>query len=73
MLEFLGSLLFAALIIYLAPSLIAVSRNVRGWVDVVLINLLGGWTVIGWFWALYLAINNPTRAEFNRRYGLPDD
>jgi len=37
---------------YLLPSLIAVGRGVRG---VVRLNLLTGWTGVGWFVALAIA------------------
>lgn len=46
-------LVVAALaVFYLLPSLIAITRDVRG---VVRLNVFTGWTGIGWFIALALA------------------
>jgi hypothetical protein len=49
-----GSLLLVAglVVFYLLPSLIALGRGIRG---VVRLNLLLGWTGVGWFVALALA------------------
>jgi hypothetical protein len=49
-----ASLLVAAGLIafYLLPSLIAIARGIRG---VVRLNLLTGWTGVGWFVALAFA------------------
>jgi len=40
---------------YLAPWAVAAVRDVRHW-SVFWINLLLGWTIIGWIWALVMAL-----------------
>ena len=42
---------------YMAPWAVAAVRDVRHW-SVFWINLLLGWTVIGWIWALVLALRS---------------
>ena len=40
---------------YMAPWAVAAVRDVRHW-SVFWINLLLGWTIIGWIWALVMAL-----------------
>jgi hypothetical protein len=42
---------------YMLPWAIAAVRDVRHW-GVFWINLLLGWTIIGWIWALVLALRS---------------
>jgi hypothetical protein len=42
---------------YMAPWAVAAVRDVRHW-GVFWINLLLGWTIIGWIWALVLALRS---------------
>ena len=42
---------------YMAPWAVAAVRDVRHW-SVFWINLLLGWTIIGWIWALVLALRS---------------
>ena len=42
---------------YLLPWAIAAVRDVKHW-GVFWINLLLGWTIIGWIWALVLALRS---------------
>jgi hypothetical protein len=42
---------------YMAPWAIAAVRDVRHW-SVFWINLLLGWTIIGWIWALVLSLRS---------------
>lgn len=55
-----GSVNLAALVVLLAfyflPTIIAFSRRAAARVWVALINLLAGWTVVGWIVALVMAI-----------------
>ena len=41
--------------LYLLPTAIAVSRDAAATTEVVLLNLVFGWTGFGWAWALVLA------------------
>jgi hypothetical protein len=49
------ALLLIAVVLYFIPSLIASSRQVRNRGSVIVINLLLGWTFIGWVVALAMA------------------
>ena len=42
---------------YMAPWAVAAIRDVRHW-SVFWINLLLGWTIIGWIWALVMALRS---------------
>ncbi len=42
---------------YMAPWAVAAVRDVRHW-GVFWLNLLLGWTIIGWIWALVLALRS---------------
>ncbi len=56
-LEILGLLALAAL--HFAPTFIAVSREHPRRIAIFVINLLFGWTVIGWVVALVWALSPP--------------
>jgi hypothetical protein len=56
-------LLVSFTLLYLLPSLVAVFRGVRRSNGLVLLNLLLGWTVLGWIGALIWAVQAETRAE----------
>jgi len=49
-------LLILILVFYFLPSVIASKRNTRHGGTIFLINLLFGWTILGWFAALIWAI-----------------
>lgn len=57
---------FTLLVLYIVPWVIAVSRDLdhHGWI--LALNLLLGWTVLGWFAALVLACL-PAGAKFQPR------
>jgi hypothetical protein len=42
---------------YMAPWAVAAVRDVRHW-SVFCVNLLLGWTVVGWIWALVMALRS---------------
>jgi len=42
---------------YMAPGAVAAVRDIRPW-SVFWIYLLLGWTIIGWIWALVLALRS---------------
>ncbi len=51
----------AALTIYLIPWSVALVRRSRRTTAVFWVNLLLGWTVVGFFFALYMAIDSERR------------
>ncbi|MFM0225110.1 superinfection immunity protein [Paraburkholderia dipogonis] len=50
-----GAVVLGALMLYLAPAMIADARERKDAFAVTMVNILLGWTVIGWFAALVWA------------------
>jgi len=50
-----GAVVLGALMLYLAPAMIADARERKDAFAVTMVNILLGWTVIGWFAALIWA------------------
>ena len=59
-----GVLLFTG---YWVPTVVAVIRHVRSTGSVVVVNLLLGWTVIGWIVALAMACRSKDPAAHGAR------
>jgi hypothetical protein len=57
----------ACIFLYFLPSVIARSRRHHNAVSIFILNLLLGWTFIGWVVALVMAFSNPPPTR------LPDD
>ena len=57
----------AAMVVYVAPSIIALKRKVRNKEILVVLNLIFGWTLAGWvgclIWSLVEQKNNLTKLE----------
>jgi hypothetical protein len=52
----IGLVLIVALIaLYWVPSIVAGTRHVRNFGSIVVVNLLAGWTLVGWVIALAMA------------------
>jgi hypothetical protein len=67
------------IILYLVPFMIAAGRNHDSMVAILVVNVLFGWTVIGWiavfFWALFSSVDNTPRPRTSFRegdLGLPE-
>lgn len=50
--------LLAVIVGYFVPSIVAGSRKHKSVMAIVLVNILFGWTGIGWIWALIWALSN---------------
>ena len=50
---------FGLLVLYLVPFVVAVARGHDGAMMVLAANLLVGWTVVGWFAVLAVALATP--------------
>ncbi|MEE3330891.1 MAG: superinfection immunity protein [Myxococcota bacterium] len=50
---------FGLLVFYLVPFVVAVARGHDGAMMVLAANLLVGWTVVGWFAVLAVALATP--------------
>lgn len=57
-------MLLAVVLIYMLPSLIAFGREHRRRQDVALINILLGWTLIGWIAVFLWASLGHVESEF---------
>jgi hypothetical protein len=54
--------------LYLAPAIVAEVRHTHNPTAILLLNIFSGWTVIGWFVALVMAIcSAPYYAYYYRR------
>ena len=51
-----GLIKILVFVIYFIPGIIAINRNHKNIVAIILINLFFGWTFIGWFIALIWSI-----------------
>ena len=66
-------LVVVGLSLYLLPSLIAISRGTPHFVTGFLINLLLGWTVIGWMYSLaWAAFSDPAGQSQGELQLIPD-
>lgn len=52
---------------YFVPILIAVKRNAIHRMGIILLNILAGWTLLGWVAALIWSIADKKEAEVNYR------
>jgi len=67
---FEGAVEVGAVMLYLAPAMIADARERKDAFAVTIVNILLGWTVIGWFAALLWArhpVSNRSLKHFARR------
>lgn len=63
----------AGLAVYFIPTIIALARS-HNIVGVLLVNLLVGWTFIGWLVALVMACSSkpqPSQVYVNHHHGYP--
>lgn len=49
--------------IYLIPAAIAISRGSEQSRNILVLNLLGGWTIVGWLFALRMALKAPATSN----------
>jgi hypothetical protein len=55
--------LSAILLCYIAPAALADARRHRWCRSIMVINILLGWTVVGWLLVLYWSLSNNVRPE----------
>lgn len=63
MFELFVSLGAGMLVLYFLPVLVASFRDVRGLGDIFFLNWMAGWTIIGWFWVLHMALTDPRKED----------
>lgn len=62
------SFLLFAIALYFAPAIVAAARNTHNATAILLLNLFLGWTVVGWFVAMLMALcSAPCWAYYYRR------
>jgi hypothetical protein len=54
--------------LYFLPAIIAALRHTHNSGGILLLNLFFGWTLIGWFIALLMALSSATRYDCYRGY-----
>lgn len=57
-------LLIIAVFIYLIPSIVAGFRNAKQSTGIVILNLLLGWTILGWIGSLIWAFSSPKIVKY---------
>jgi hypothetical protein len=56
------------LVMYLAPFLVAAVRNHDMLIPILVLNILFGWTVVGWFVTFAIAARAPSGNDYVPRY-----
>ncbi|MFA9457081.1 superinfection immunity protein [Halalkalibacter sp. AB-rgal2] len=57
--------------IHFIPTYIAYKRKKHNRITIAVVNLLSGWIIIGWFFALYMALkNDDNQALYKAKYKL---
>lgn len=70
----IGCAVFVALFLYFIPTIVGVDRQVVDLGSVVTINVLLGWTVIGWIVALAMAMRTSVeKAEISQRSAVREE
>jgi Superinfection immunity protein len=60
--------LLFAIAFYFVPAIVAAARHTHNATSILLINIFFGWTLIGWFVALLMAIcSAPSHVYYYRR------
>jgi uncharacterized RDD family membrane protein YckC len=65
-----GIVLIVLLLVYFFPTIVAILRGAKKQAGIVIINLILGWTLLGWVIALVWAVSAETKHEYKQRiYG----
>ncbi|MDP9222564.1 MAG: superinfection immunity protein [Actinomycetota bacterium] len=57
-------LMLPAILLYWLPTVVAIARQTDNILAVALVNLVFGWTFVGWIVALIMAIRRSRRSAF---------
>lgn len=60
-----GPEMILILIFYIIPSIVALTLKKKNSIYIILLNLVLGWTVLGWIGALVWAIASPKNGDVN--------
>ncbi|MFH1032812.1 MAG: superinfection immunity protein [Chloroflexota bacterium] len=56
-------LVLPTLAVYFAPTIVAITRRAKNISGIVLLNIFGGWTFVGWVISLVWAIIDPKQTR----------
>ena len=59
-------LILPSLAVYFVPTIIAIVRHARNVLGIVLLNIFGGWTLVGWIIALVWSIRDERQANYKK-------
>jgi uncharacterized membrane protein len=62
-------ILVIAMVVYFLPSIVAYKDKRAAWVGIAILNVLLGWTILGWIAALIWAVTGESEKERAKRYG----
>jgi len=57
-------LILPSLAVYFVPTIVAIVRHARNVLGIVLLNIFGGWTLVGWIIALVWSIRDERQANY---------
>ena len=57
-------LILPSLAVYFVPTIVAIVRHARNVLGIVLLNIFGGWTFVGWIIALVWSIRDERQANY---------
>ena len=57
-------LILPSLAVYFVPTIVAIVRHARNVLGIVLLNIFGGWTFVGWIIALVSSIRDERQANY---------
>ena len=57
-------LILPSLAVYFVPTIVAIVRHAQNVLGIVLLNIFGGWTLVGWIIALVWSIRDERQANY---------
>jgi threonine/homoserine/homoserine lactone efflux protein len=57
---------FAVVLVYFVPTLVADYRKHKSKSAIIAVNLLLGWTIVGWLWAFIWALSGESRRNLEK-------
>lgn len=67
----LALLIVLLIVLYILPSIVSAARTTRNTAGIIILNLLLGWTLLGWVGALVWAAIDPVKPGYPRREPEP--
>lgn len=67
----IGTGIVLGTVFYFIPALIALIKNRRKSIEIIMINIFLGWTVIGWIIALIMTASGEAKEKKHLKYSIP--